>query len=160
MIGDTVNLGSRLEGLTKNYGVEIIVGEATRALVNDYNYCELDFVRVKGKAEPVAIFEPVGITETISKEESKELSLHRETIKLYRAQEWDRAEMKFLNLQKMPEDRPLYKIYIERIGQYRQSLPGDNWDGVFTHTSKWVFKGTQLPQTAGNQSFRMKRTPC
>ncbi len=136
VLGDAVNLGSRLEGLTKNYGVEMIVGEATRALVKDYTYRELDVVRVKGKDEPVAIFEPLAPTEEVSREELKELSLHRETMKLYRAQEWDRAELQFLNLQKLSPDRLLYKIYIERIGQYRQSPPGDHWDGVFTHTSK------------------------
>ena len=136
VIGDTVNLGSRLEGLTKNYGVEIIVGEATRALVKDYTYRALDVVRVKGKDEPVAIYEPLAPTEEVSKEELKELSLHRETLKLYRAQEWDRAELQFLNLQKLSPDRRLYQIFIERIAQYRQTSPGDNWDGVFTHTTK------------------------
>ena len=136
VLGDAVNLGSRLEGLTKNYGVEIIVGEETRALVKDYAYRELDVVRVKGKDEPVAIFEPVGLKEQLSKEVLKELKLHQETLKLYRAQEWDRAEMQFINLQKMSPDRALYALYIERIGQYRQNSPGDNWDGVHTHTTK------------------------
>ena len=136
VIGDTVNLGSRLEGLTKNYGVEIIVGEATRALVKNYTYRALDVVRVKGKDEPVAIYEPLAPTEEVSKEELKELSLHRETLKLYRAQEWDRAELQFLNLQKLSPDRRLYQVYIERIAQYRQTSPGENWDGVFTHTTK------------------------
>ena len=136
VIGDSVNLGSRLEGLTKNYGVEYIVGEATKDLVGDYTYRELDFVRVKGKAEPVAIFEPLGPTDKISKEVLKELRLHQQTLKLYRAQEWHRAEMQFLNLQKMSEDRLIYQIYIDRITQYRQSPPAEDWDEVFTHTTK------------------------
>ena len=136
VIGDSVNLGSRLEGLTKNYGVEYIVGEVTKDLVGDYTYRELDFVRVKGKAEPVAIFEPLGPTDKISKEVLKELRLHQATLKLYRGQEWDRAEMQFLNVQKMSEDRLIYQIYIDRITQYRQSPPAEDWDEVFTHTTK------------------------
>ncbi|NKB38286.1 MAG: CHASE2 domain-containing protein [Gammaproteobacteria bacterium] len=136
VLGDAVNLGSRLEGLTKNYGVEIIVGEATKDLVEDYTYRELDVVRVKGKDEPVTIYEPIAPKAEISKEEAKELSLHKETLKLYRAQDWDRAEMQFLNLQKVSPDRLLYQIYVDRIMQYRQSPPPENWDGVFTHTSK------------------------
>ncbi len=136
VLGDAVNLGSRLEGLTKNYGVEIIVGEATKDLVVDYCYRELDLVRVKGKDEPVTIYEPVAPESEISREESKELSLHKETLKLYRAQDWDRAEMQFINLQKVSPHRRLYQIYIDRIVQYRQTPPPENWDGVFTHTSK------------------------
>ena len=136
VIGDSVNLGSRLEGLTKNYGVEIIVGEATRVLLKDYTYRELDVVRVKGKDEPVAIYEPLAPTEEVSREELKELGLHRQAMKLYRAQDWDMAEIQFLNLQKLSPDRSLYQLYIERIAQHRQTPPGENWDGVFTHTSK------------------------
>jgi len=136
VLGDAVNLGSRLEGLTKNYGVEIIVGDATRSLVRDYKYRELDRVRVKGKDEPVAIYEPIAPGADISGEEQKELSLYTETLKLYRAQEWDRAEMQFINLQRMSPDRYLYQLYIDRIAQYRREPPGENWDGVFTHTSK------------------------
>ncbi len=136
VLGDAVNLGSRLEGLTKNYGVEIIVGEETRALVTEYAYRELDVVRVKGKDEPVAIYEPIGLKDQVAKDELKELRLHQETLKLYRAQDWDRAEMQFINLQNMSPDRALYGLYIDRIGQYRQSPPGENWDGVHTHTSK------------------------
>jgi hypothetical protein len=60
VMGDAVNLGSRLEGITKVYGVGIAVGEATRLAAPEFVYRELDLVRVKGKNEPVAIFEPLG----------------------------------------------------------------------------------------------------
>lgn len=136
VLGDAVNLGSRVEGLTKNYGVDIIAGEATLALLKDYTFRELDLVRVKGKEEPVAIYEPLAPSVEVSSEEFKELELHKETMKLYRAQDWDKAEIQFLNLQKLSPDRMLYKIYLERITGYRLTPPGDNWDGVFTHTSK------------------------
>ena len=81
VLGDAVNLGSRLEGLTKNYGVDIIVGEATKDLVVEYIYRELDVVRVKGKDEPVTIYEPVARKDEITKEEGKELSLHQRNAK-------------------------------------------------------------------------------
>lgn len=136
VLGDAVNLGSRLEGLTKNYGVEIIVGEATRTLVSDYVYRELDVVRVKGKDEPVAIFEPLAPRDQVSNEELKEIKLHQQALKLYRSQDWDMAEIQFINLQKLSPQRLLYQLYIERIIEYRKNPPESPWDGVYTHTSK------------------------
>ena len=65
VMGDTVNLGSRLEGLTKQYGVDIIVSDHTARLVPDYAFRELDLVRVKGKNEPVAIFEPLAAADDL-----------------------------------------------------------------------------------------------
>jgi adenylate cyclase len=136
VLGDAVNLGSRLEGLTKNYGVDIIVGEATRDLLKDYTYRDLDLVRVKGKEEPVAIYEPLAPSIEVSSDELEELELHEETLILYRAQEWDKAETQFADLQKLSPERLLYQIYMERIAEYRKTPPADNWDGVFTHTTK------------------------
>jgi adenylate cyclase len=136
VLGDAVNLGSRLEGLTKNYGVDMIVGEATRDLLGDYSYRELDLVRVKGKEEPVSIFEPLGPSTEISTDESEQLSLHDKMLKLYRAQQWDQAQSLLLELQKASAERLLYQIYLERIAKYRQTPPPDKWDGVFIHTSK------------------------
>jgi len=136
VMGDAVNLGSRLEGLTKAYGVEIIVSESTRAAVPGYVYRELDIVKVKGKDKPVAIYEPVAITEEISEQELNELALHDEALQLYRSQKWDEAERKFHLLQQMNSDRKLYAIYLERIGTFRASPPAPDWDGVFIHTSK------------------------
>jgi adenylate cyclase len=63
VLGDTVNLGSRLEGLTKQYGVDMIVSEMTATLLPEFAFRELDLVRVKGKTKPVAIFEPLGLAE-------------------------------------------------------------------------------------------------
>ena len=136
IMGDSVNLGSRLESLTKNYGVYIIVSEFTKDKVPDYLYRELDIVRVKGKDKPVAIFEPVCELGKEDKEIKDEIKLYRETLKLFRSQNWDIAEMQFLNLQNMNPQRYLYKMYTERIAYYRQNPPGDDWDGVFTFQTK------------------------
>jgi adenylate cyclase len=136
VLGDAVNLGSRLEGLTKSYGVSIMVSESTRAAVPEFAYRELDKVRVKGKDEPVAIFEPLGLKGEIGKSQKDELQLYRQAIKLYREKQWDMAELNFINLQKMSASPILYKVYADRVAKYRENPPGKDWDGVFTHTSK------------------------
>ncbi len=136
VMGDAVNLGSRLEGLTKNYGVHIIVSETTREKAPDFVYRELDMVRVKGKDKPVTIYEPVCEAGKEDNSIKDELELYREALKLYRAQNWDMAELQFLNLQKQYPGRYLYQMYVERINYFRQHLPGSGWDGVFTYETK------------------------
>jgi len=136
VLGDAVNLGSRLEGQTKTYGVELIVNESTRSAVPEYAYREWDRIRVKGKDKPVTIFEPIGLKSALDRDRKKELDLYHEALKLFRAQNWDMAELQFLNLQKQAPDRALYKLYAERVVHYRQEPPGADWDGVFTATSK------------------------
>ncbi len=136
VLGDAVNLGSRLEGLTKQYGVSMIVSESTAAAVPDYVYRELDKVRVKGKDEPIAIYEPIGLRSKVDKSWRNEIKLYREALKQYRNQEWDIAELQFLNLRKSSRSPELYQIYADRIAHFREHPPGADWDGVFTHTSK------------------------
>jgi len=136
VLGDAVNLGSRLEGLTKAYGVDIIVSESTREQIPEFLFRELDRVRVKGKREPVAIFEPIGHKNDVDKATQAELSAWRRGLRAFRHQDWDAAEVEFFNLERQHPERLLYRIYLERIAFYRQSPPGDDWDGVFTHTSK------------------------
>src|SRR5690606_2518108 len=101
-----------------------------------YLYRELDIVRVKGKDKPVAIFEPVCELGQEDKSIKDELKLYRETLKLYRAQNWDLAEMQFINLQQMHPERHLYSMYIERIAHYRQHPLSADWDGAFTFQTK------------------------
>ncbi len=136
VLGDAVNLGSRLEGLTKEYGVNIIVSETTRAAIPEFVFRELDLVRVKGKKEPVAIFEPIGHKNDVDKSVTEELSAYRKALANFRAQSWDKAEVDFFNLNRSYPDRYLYQVYLDRISVYRKEPPGDDWDGVFTHTSK------------------------
>jgi adenylate cyclase len=136
ILGDAVNLGSRLEGLTKVYGVDIITSEYTKHAVPEYEYRELDRVRVKGKDKPVSIFEPLGLLEKVSKEERKLLQQFHIGIKQYRAQNWDAAEREIYGLSQLEPEREIYKIYLDRIMYFRENPPGDDWDGCFTHTSK------------------------
>ena len=136
VMGDSVNLGSRLEGLTKNYGVGIICSETTTAAVPEYAYRELDRVRVKGKAKPVAIYEPLCLREELDAAWKKELKLYHEAIRLYRTQQWDMAELNLVNLMKTSRSPDLYRVYIDRIQHFRAMPPEPDWDGVFEHKTK------------------------
>ncbi|HKJ53245.1 MAG TPA: adenylate/guanylate cyclase domain-containing protein [Gammaproteobacteria bacterium] len=136
VLGDAVNLGSRLEGLTKEYGVNIIVSETTRTAIPEFLFRELDLVRVKGKNEPVAIFEPVGHKNDLDKSVTSEISEYRKALMNFRSQSWDKAELDFFNLNRINPDRQLYQVYLDRIAVYRSDPPGEGWDGVFTHTTK------------------------
>jgi len=136
VLGDAVNLGSRLEGLTKAYGVDIIVGKLTKEQIPEFIFQELDLVRVKGKNEPVAIFAPIGHKNDVSKEVSSDLLRHKQALKAFRSQKWDNAEMDFFTLSRSNPNVFLYQEYLTRIQNYRVNSPGEDWDGVYTHTSK------------------------
>ncbi len=136
VMGDEVNLASRLEGLTRQYGVNIIVGEHTRHAVDNFTYRELDRVRVKGKDVPVAIFEPIGLTTEVSQAVLDEIRTFDEMRRCYLKQNWDQAESHLLNLQKLSPDTSLYQIYAERIAYFRKNPPAENWDGVFVFNTK------------------------
>jgi adenylate cyclase len=137
VMGDAVNLASRLEGITKEYGAEIVVGEGTRDAVPDVVFRELDRVRVKGKDEAVAIFEPLGLQGHVAKSRQEEAKLYAQFLRLYRAQDWDQAELQLFNLQKLVPDNKLYSAtFVERISYLRANPPGQGWDGAFTFTTK------------------------
>ena len=136
VLGDAVNLGARLEGLTKSYGVEMLVSETTREATPQYAYREIDRVKVKGKDRPITIYEPLGLRETLDGKWKDELKLLREALKRYRAQEWDLAEMNFLNLARSSRSPGVYLMYRDRITEFRLNPPPRDWDGVYTHTAK------------------------
>lgn len=136
VLGDAVNLGSRLEGLTRTYGVPLIVSETTRAAVPDHTFREIDIVRVKGKEQPIAIFEPLGPAHELPDAAQERLDRYHEALRHYRERRWDRAETLLQALQAEDPQQPLYALYLERIAVYRQQPPPDDWDGVFTHAAK------------------------
>lgn len=136
VMGDAVNLGSRLEGLTKQYGVKMIVSETTLQAAPEFAYRELDKVRVKGKLKPITIYEPLGLIEDIRPEQQQTLELLNQGLQLYRQQQWPEAQTIFERLAaQFPNDK-LYSIYLKRIDYYLESPPETDWDGAFTHTSK------------------------
>ena len=136
VMGDAVNLSSRLEGLTRVYGVGILVGPNTRQVVKDVVFREVDRVKVKGKDEPVDIYEPIGIEGQVDKKMLDEVKLWHKALRAYRAQNWDEAEMDLLNVQRMSPDCKLYELYFERIKQCRADPPPPDWDGVTAFKTK------------------------
>lgn len=136
VMGDAVNLASRLEGLTKEYGADIIVGEDTKNAVTDVVFREIDRVRVKGKDTAVAIYEPLGLDGAVDRATLDEANLFHEALELYRKQEWDMANQRLLELQKLQPKAVLYEMFIERIALLREAPPGPGWDGAFTFHTK------------------------
>jgi adenylate cyclase len=136
VMGDDVNLASRLEGITKEYGVGIVVGENTKNRVADFVYRELDQVRVKGKDKPVLIYEPLGLNGELAKALLEELELFHQVRSRYREQDWDQAQVLLSDLQRLSPQTALYRIYAERIVYFRLNPPPADWDGVFVFQTK------------------------
>jgi adenylate cyclase len=136
VMGDAVNLSSRLEGITKVYGVGITVGDATRRAAPQFAYRELDRVRVKGKNEPVPIFEPIALDAELDAGVRNALGKWHRALELVRAQQWDEAEKSLRELQQADPDVGLYALYLERIAHYREHPPGADWDGVTNFETK------------------------
>ena len=138
VLGDPVNLASRLEGQTKEYGFSIIMGESTATSIPGYAMIELDLIAVKGKEEAVKIYGLLGDkahaqnTEFINAKEAIETFLQ-----LYLAQKWDSAEEKLLFIAGLnPRLEKFVKLYQERIDSFKLEPPPDDWDGVFRAETK------------------------
>lgn len=138
VMGDAVNLASRLEGITKEYGAAIIIGHETRLELPDLIAREVDKVRVKGKDIPVQIYEPLGFEGAVSEEQLAALALFENALNAYRIQDWNTAQGQFEHLlQRYPSTgEVLYPLYLDRIAHLRDNPPGDQWDGSFTFTKK------------------------
>lgn len=136
VMGDAVNLAARLEGITKVYGAGIVVGAATRLAAPQFVYRELDLVRVKGKTEPVAIFEPLGHAGAVDAAQLATLAAWEAALALLRARDWDGADAALIELAAQQPQARLYALYRERIAMYRAAPPGPDWDGVTTFETK------------------------
>ena len=130
VIGDSVNLGSRLEGLSKIYAVDIVASQSTRQLANHFAWQELDKVRVKGKDNAVAIFCPVAPLNRIDSDTAAELKTWAMALKAYRAQNWDQCDLQLLNLQRLNAKKYLYQLYAERVVSMRSQPFDPEWDGA------------------------------
>ncbi len=137
VLGDAVNLGSRLEGTTKYYGVGLVVGETTRAAAGDgFVFRELDLVRVKGKAQAIRVYEPVCRAGEADEALLRELADYQRILAEFRARRWEEARAGFSRLQDGAPDRRLYGIYLERIEALARDDPGEGWDGVYERKEK------------------------
>lgn len=137
VMGDAVNLGARLEGITKEYGVGILVGEQTCQQCEGIVFKEIDRVRVKGKEAPVTIFTPLGPADEVPAELMQETEAWHQALQSYRAQQWDAAEAAIRQLQAGQPGSKLYALYLDRIENLRAAPPlGMQWDGVTTFKTK------------------------
>jgi len=137
VIGDTVNLASRLEQANKFYGTRILVSEATRNLAGDnLAFREIDSLRVAGKLETVRVFELLGIAAELSESDRQRVQTYEAGLARYRAQDWEAAEAAFRECLAIdPKDQPS-EVMLARIAAFRQAPPGVEWDGVWVALSK------------------------
>lgn len=137
VMGDAVNLASRLEGLTRQYGVPVIVGDHTRQAAPTLLYRELDWVKVKGRNEPVPIFEPMGQADEQTRASlGDELGTFAEALACYRAMQWEQCLAHLSGLCQARPEHPLYRLFLARAQAFMATPPADDWDGVFEATSK------------------------
>ena len=137
VIGDGVNLTSRLEGLTKAYFSTILISQTTYEKVHEQICCRIaDYVKVKGKDEPIIIYDVLGEKNGVSSDTLKIAELTDTGFEYYRNMNFDKATTVYSEiLQLNPEDR-LIQMFQERCRAYTESSPPKNWDGCYTHTSK------------------------
>ncbi len=137
IMGDNVNLASRLEGINKQYGTNIVISQYTHALIKSNNLYvrELDSVRVKGKREPVTIYELIDyekpkaqIQEAVKKFENGLVA--------YKQKQWKEAIILFQETLRVKTDDKPAELYIERCEKYAQTPPPEDWDGVFVMKTK------------------------
>jgi len=136
VIGDGVNLAARLETACKQYGAKMLVSDATvKKLKGTYRMREADRVIVKGKTEPVVIFECLDYhTDATFPNQMEVINQFKDGLAKYRKQEWDKAKAAFGEALKAHPGDKLSKIYIERCDYFQKTPPGEKWDGV------WVMK--------------------
>ena len=163
VLGDGVNLASRLEGQSKTYGVPVVIGEDTQKQAAEYACIELDLIQVKGQTRPTRIYGLLGDKETaLSPDFIAYKELHDELLLAYRTQKWDEAaalskecrelcaawnNVTSISKTEVAVDQPrrienatgLYDLFDERIAEYRVNSPADNegnWDGIYVATTK------------------------
>lgn len=136
VLGDAVNLASRLEGSAKQYQATIVISETTRAAVPEVACRELDRVRVKGRTQPVTLFEPLAPLAELDEITQQALAQHQQALALFRAQQWPAAQAAFFALAQAWPQEPIYSLYLARIAALQANPPGTEWDGVCNLTEK------------------------
>lgn len=140
VLGDTVNLASRLEGQSKNYGVQIVIGEGTHRQVPMLATFELDLIRVKGKAEAVRIFALAGDEEVAQSSEFQCFAKAVDSMLLkWRNLDWDGAQTACNKARKLGAGYNVecfFDFYAQRICEFKAHPPDENWDGIFVATTK------------------------
>ncbi len=139
VLGDTVNLASRLEGQSKSYAVDVVIGDRTRQLLEGFFTLELDLIRVKGKNVPERIHTVVAETGPDTAALEPLARRHAEMLEHYRGQRFDEALEALAGCRHAAAGLALdglYDLYEQRITHYLGDPPGHDWDGVHEATSK------------------------
>jgi adenylate cyclase len=136
VMGDAVNIASRLEGLTKEYGVGILVSENIVNAAPGIVYREVDLVAVKGRAAGIPIYEPIGKVGEIGETTLTELDKFHKALEWYRKQRWNEAEEGMKTLRFANPETKLYKVYLKRITDFRAEPPAPDWKGLWVWTTK------------------------
>ncbi|KPQ20809.1 CHASE2 domain-containing protein [Halomonas sp. HL-93] len=134
VMGDNVNLGSRLEGLTKAYGVSVLVSEATAQQSPNWCFRRLDKVRVKGRDAPVWILEPIGKWGELTPSQREWQAAFEEAVALYQSAAFEKAQAAFAEL--VDQQDPPTQLYLQRIAYFKENPPPPDWGGVWTHVDK------------------------
>ncbi|MGD1936455.1 MAG: adenylate/guanylate cyclase domain-containing protein [Cyanophyceae cyanobacterium] len=135
VMGDTVNTASRLKGVSKQYGVEIVLVDATVAMLSDrFITRELDLLQVVGKDEPVRVYELVGEAGAVERSHLERCETFATGLAAYRKQDWTQAQAAFEKCQE--EGDPPAQLYLDRIATLKQNPPPEDWDGVWRLTRK------------------------
>jgi Adenylate and Guanylate cyclase catalytic domain len=137
VIGDTVNLASRLESINKLYGTSLILSEETYRMAQQVIEArELDLITVAGKTEPVRIYEAIGRVGEIAQERIQLREVYANGLAAYRRQDWDEAQACFEScLLSDAEDGPS-RLFLDRVSQLRSVSPPADWDGVWHFSEK------------------------
>ncbi len=137
-LGEAIDLASRLEGLSKIYGVDVVVGPQTREQAPEFASLELDLIKAEGKAVPMRIYALLGGPELAKNALFKvHKVLHERMLAAYRSRRWDEARSLLTECRKMPLPlEKLYGLYEDRLSLYAASAPPASWDGTFTLTSR------------------------
>jgi PAS domain S-box-containing protein len=138
VVGDQVNLGSRLEGLNTAYRTEILVGETTaESVADDFRLREVDRVRVKGRQQSVAVYELLGDGEDpLDPDRRAAMECYAEALGQYRARRWEGAEALFRKAESIGDRTGPSAVMAERCRKFRENPPGDDWDGAYDHLKK------------------------
>lgn len=136
VIGDAVNLASRLEGLTKFYGVKILVSEDTFRECIDIAFRPIDRVKVKGKEKAVTVYEPLGLKASLTETQKILINTHEKAWSSYLNQNWDESWLGFTKLMNNHPHDKIYDIFCERIKTLKSKKLDDQWDGSYKHVTK------------------------
>jgi adenylate cyclase len=138
VLGDAVNTAARLEGLTKGYGIDLIIGESTAAKAVEFALVEIDQVKVKGRATPLHIYTVMGDEAyTLTPEFASIRDRQAEFLAAYRRQDWDAASAALVECRRLaPSLHGLHEVFAARIAEYRAAPPPADWDGVYEARTK------------------------